>query len=89
MFVFTDCEPRVVSCSEGVQEYLRLSADANSTQQMRIQGLFDQRNQKYTQNIAELEARLNTYRKRIKELETANVTAAVETQKRTVGQGIK
>jgi len=75
---------------DGVKEYLRLSTDANKTQQQRIKSLFEKRNQKSAQTIAELQAKLESYIKRIQELETVILEIPKDTQqKKGVGQGFK
>jgi len=72
--------------SDGVKEYLRLSTDANKTQLQRIKSLFEKRNQKSAQTIAELQAKLEAYMKRIQELETVTMDTQKEPQlKKSVG----
>jgi len=75
---------------DGIKEYLRLSSDANKTQLQRIKSLFEKRNQKSTQTIAELQAKLESYMRRIHELETVIVDMPKDTQhKISVGQGFR
>ena len=76
----------IIFLSDGVKEYLRLSTDANKTQLQRIKSLFEKRNQKSAQTIAELQAKLEVYMKRIQELEMAPVDVQKEPHpKKTVG----
>jgi len=76
--------------SDGVKEYLRLSTDANKMQLQRIKALFEKRNQKSAQTIAELQAKLESYVKRIQELETIVIDAPKDVQqKNSLGQGFK
>jgi len=67
-----------------------LSTDANKMQQQRIKSLFEKRNQKSAQTIADLQAKLEVYMKRIQQLETVAPDSQQELQqKKTVGQGFK
>ena len=67
-----------------------MSTDASKTQLMRIKALFEKRNQKSAQTIADLQAKLEAYMKRIQELETASADTQNEVQqKKSVGQGFK
>jgi len=71
---------------DAVKEYLRLSTDANKTQLQRIKSLFEKRNQKSAQTVAELQAKLEVYVKKIHELEMVAVDTQKEMQqKRSVG----
>jgi len=75
----------VILWVDTVREYLRLSADANNTQQLRIKSLFEKRNQKSAQNIMQLQAKVEMFRSQIRELDSV----ATDTQKKNVGQGFK
>ena len=88
------CYMMVITCSilrlDGVKEYLRLSENATKTQLTRIKTLFEKRNQKSAQTIAQLQAKIDSYARRIQELETiAMETQKDAQQKKTVGQGLK
>jgi len=75
---------------DGVKEYLRLSENATKTQLTRIKALFEKRNQKSAQTIAQLQARIDDYTRRIQELETVAMEMQKDVQQRkTVGQGLK
>jgi len=75
---------------DGVKEYLRLSENATKTQLIRIKALFEKRNQKSAQTIAQLQTKMDGYTRRIQELEAVAMETQKDTQQRkTVGQGLK
>ena len=47
--------------AENVNEYLRLSSNADKQQQQRIKQLFEKKNQKSTQTVAQLQRKLESY----------------------------
>ncbi len=51
----------VFCIAENVNEYLRLSSNADKQQQQRIKQLFEKKNQKSTQNVAQLQRKLENY----------------------------
>ncbi len=77
--------------TENVNEYLRLSANADKQQQQRIKTVFEKRNQKSTQMLAQLQRKLEGYQKRLKEVETYGVSGHKQAKEvlRDVGQGLK
>ena len=60
--------------TENVNEYLRLSANADKVQSQRIKNIFEKKNQKSTQSIAQLQKKLENYKKRLREVETYGVS---------------
>jgi len=76
---------------ENVNEYLRLSANADRQQQQRIKTVFEKRNQKSTQSIAQLQRKLEVYQKRHREVETYGVSGHKQAKEvlRDVGHGLK
>ena len=77
--------------SESVNEYLRLSANADKQQAQRIKALFEKKNQKSTANIAILQRKLDAYQRRLREVELHGVTSHRQPKEvlKDVGQGLK
>jgi len=76
---------------ENVNEYLRLSANADKVQSQRIKNIFEKKNQKSTQSIAQLQKKLENYKKRLREVETYGVSGHKQAKEvlKDVGQGLK
>ncbi|XP_076332992.1 transmembrane and coiled-coil domains protein 2-like [Tachypleus tridentatus] len=76
---------------ENVNEYLKLAASADKQQLQRIKSVFEKKNQKSAQTVAQLQKKLENYIKKGKELETFGLPASHWQAKgmlRDVGQGI-
>lgn len=77
---------------DNVNEYLKLAANADRQQMQRIKSVFEKKNQKCAQSIAQLQRKLEGYIRRKRELETHGATASSSWQPRdvlqNVGQGI-
>ncbi|CAH1406392.1 unnamed protein product [Nezara viridula] len=78
---------------DNVNEYLKLASNADKTQVQRIKAVFEKKNQKSAQCIQQLQKKLESYNKKLKELETKGVQAHHHRQPREVlrdmGQGLK
>ena len=57
-----------ISRDENVDEYLRLSSCADRQQLSRIKQVFEKKNQKSAQNIAQLQKKLENYQRKVSEL---------------------
>lgn len=77
---------------DNVNEYLKLAANADRQQMQRIKSVFEKKNQKCAQSIAQLQRKLEGYIRRKRELETHGATPSSSWQPRdvlqNVGQGI-
>nr|CAD7455691.1 unnamed protein product [Timema tahoe] len=78
---------------DNVNEYLKLAANADKQQLQRIKAVFEKKNQKSAQNISQLQKKLESYNKRLRELVTHGLTVSHHRQPREVlrdmGQGLK
>ncbi|XP_035233230.1 transmembrane and coiled-coil domains protein 2-like [Stegodyphus dumicola] len=77
---------------ENVNEYLKLAASADKQQLQRIKSVFEKKNLKSAQAIAQLQKKLETYNKRIRDLETHGLSSSHWQPRevlRDVGQGLK
>ncbi|KFM61909.1 Transmembrane and coiled-coil domains protein 1, partial [Stegodyphus mimosarum] len=77
---------------ENVNEYLKLAANADKQQLQRIKSVFEKKNLKSAQAIAQLQKKLETYNKRIRDLETHGLSSSHWQPRevlRDVGQGLK
>ncbi|XP_067121224.1 transmembrane and coiled-coil domains protein 2 isoform X1 [Centruroides vittatus] len=77
---------------ENVNEYLKLAANADRQQLQRIKSVFEKKNQKSAQTIAQLQKKLENYNKRIKDLETHGLSSSHWQPRevlRDMGQGLK
>ena len=76
-----------------VNEYLRLSSNAEKQQTQRIKTVFEKKNQKSTQIIAQLQKKLENYKRRLKDVETHGASSSGHKQAKEVfrdmGQGLK
>jgi rubrerythrin len=77
--------------SENVNEYLKLSLNADKQQVQRIKTVFEKKNQKSTQNIAQLQKKLENYKKKVRDVEQYGVTSHKQPREvlRDMGQGLK
>jgi len=75
------------SLDTNVNEYLKLSANAtDATQQQRIKQVFEKKNQKSAQQIAQLQRKLDEYKRKVSDLERNGIQKA---KIRDIGQGLK
>ncbi|XP_044270400.1 transmembrane and coiled-coil domains protein 2 isoform X3 [Tribolium madens] len=77
---------------DNVNEYLKLAANADKQQVQRIKAVFEKKNQKSAQVISQLQKKLDTYQKRVHELETHGLVQSHRPTRevlRDMGQGLK
>jgi rubrerythrin len=76
--------------SEHVDEYLRLSSSADKQQRQRIKSIFERKNQKSTQTLAALQKKVESYKKKIVDIEHG-VSQHKQPKEvlKDVGQGLK
>ena len=75
------------SLDTNVNEYLKLSANAaDATQQQRIKQVFEKKNQKSAQQIAQLQRKLDDYKRKVSDLEKHGLPKA---KIRDISQGLK
>jgi hypothetical protein len=75
------------SLDENVNEYLKLSANATDTvQQQRVKQVFEKKNQKSAQQIAQLQKKLDEYSRKVRDLEKHGLQ---KPKIRDFGQGLK
>ncbi|XP_063910108.1 transmembrane and coiled-coil domains protein 2 isoform X2 [Zophobas morio] len=77
---------------DNVNEYLKLAANADKQQVQRIKAVFEKKNQKSAQVISQLQKKLDTYQKRVHELETRGLVQSHRPPRevlRDMGQGLK
>lgn len=81
MFILTD----------NVNEYLKLASNADKQQLTRIKAVFEKKNQKSAQSISQLQKKLDSYSKRLRELEQHGVSGHRQPREvlRDMGQGLK
>lgn len=79
------------SRDENVDEYLRLSSNADKQQLSRIKQVFEKKNQKSAQNIAQLQKKLETYQRKVRDIEHGTIPSNKQPKEvlKAVGQGIK
>jgi hypothetical protein len=78
--------------ADNVNEYLKLAANADKQQVQRIKAVFEKKNQKSAQVISQLQKKLDTYQKRVHELETHGLVQSHRPPRevlRDMGQGLK
>lgn len=79
---------------ENVNEYLKLASNADKQQLQRIKNVFEKKNQKSAQTIAQLQKKLENYTKRIRDMEKSGYSSHHHHRQpkevlRDVGQGLK
>ena len=75
------------SLDENVNEYLKLSANAtDGVQQQRIKQVFEKKNQKSAQQIAQLQRKLDEYNRKVRDLEKHGLQ---KPKIRDIGQNLK
>ncbi|XP_073978798.1 transmembrane and coiled-coil domain 2 protein Dmtn isoform X5 [Rhodnius prolixus] len=61
---------------DNVNEYLKLASNADKTQVQRIKAIFEKKNQKSAQSIQQLQKKLDSYNKKLRDLESRMNTSA-------------
>ncbi|XP_063244163.1 transmembrane and coiled-coil domains protein 2 isoform X3 [Bacillus rossius redtenbacheri] len=78
---------------DNVNEYLKLAANADKQQLQRIKAVFEKKNQKSAQSISQLQKKLESYSRKLRELETYGLPGSHHRQPREMlrdmGQGLK
>ncbi|XP_075210780.1 transmembrane and coiled-coil domain 2 protein Dmtn isoform X3 [Lycorma delicatula] len=76
---------------DNVNEYLKLASNADKQQLTRIKAVFEKKNQKSAQSISQLQKKLDSYSKRLRELEMHGVSGHRQPREvlRDMGQGLK
>ncbi|XP_059615962.1 transmembrane and coiled-coil domains protein 2 isoform X1 [Phlebotomus argentipes] len=82
---------------DNVNEYLKLAANADKQQLQRIKAVFEKKNQKSAHTISQLQKKLESYSKRVKDLQSQRTQQQSQHQShrqprevlRDVGQGLK
>ncbi|XP_055687075.1 transmembrane and coiled-coil domains protein 2 isoform X3 [Lutzomyia longipalpis] len=85
---------------DNVNEYLKLAANADKQQLQRIKAVFEKKNQKSAHTISQLQKKLESYSKRVKDLQYSQRSQQQQTHQhqshrqprevlRDVGQGLK
>nr|CAH7755785.1 unnamed protein product [Callosobruchus chinensis] len=77
---------------DNVNEYLKLAANADKQQVQRIKAVFEKKNQKSAQVIAQLQKKLDAYQKKVHELEKHGAIQSHRPPRevlRDMGQGLK
>ncbi|XP_053213398.1 transmembrane and coiled-coil domains protein 1-like [Panonychus citri] len=82
------------SRDENVNEYLKLAANADKVQTQRIKSMFEKKNQKSAHTIAQLQKKLDSYLKRIRDIENYGIQALHQHSRSkamlsNVGHGLK
>uniref|UniRef100_A0A1B6D6K6 Transmembrane and coiled-coil domains protein 1 n=1 Tax=Clastoptera arizonana TaxID=38151 RepID=A0A1B6D6K6_9HEMI len=82
-----------IARDDNVNEYLKLASNADKQQLTRIKAVFEKKNQKSAHSISQLQKKLDSYNKKLKELEVHGVQGHHHRQPREVlrdmGQGLK
>lgn len=77
---------------ENVNEYLKLSANADKQQLTRIKTVFEKKNQKSANSISQLQKKLDNYTKKLRNFEMNGAPASHRQPRevlRDMGQGLK
>ncbi|XP_021919502.1 transmembrane and coiled-coil domains protein 2 isoform X2 [Zootermopsis nevadensis] len=77
---------------DNVNEYLKLSANADKQQLQRIKAVFEKKNQKSAQSISQLQKKLESYNKKLRDLEVYGLPSSHRQPRemlRDMGQGLK
>ncbi len=61
--------------ADNVDEYLKLASNADKHQLQRIKAVFEKKNQKYAQTISQLQKKLDSYNRRLQDLEAHGVSS--------------
>ncbi|XP_053562594.1 transmembrane and coiled-coil domains protein 2 isoform X1 [Bombina bombina] len=74
---------------DNVAEYLKLANNADRQQALRIKQVFEKKNQKSAQTIAQLHKKLEHYHKKLKEIEQNGISRQPKDVLRDMQQGLK
>jgi len=77
---------------DNVNEYLKLAANADKQQLQRIKAVFEKKNQKSAQSISQLQKKLESYNKKLRDLEMHGLSSTHRQPRemlRDMGQGLK
>lgn len=77
---------------DNVNEYLKLAANADKQQLQRIKAVFEKKNQKSAQSISQLQKKLESYSKKLRDLEMHGLSSTHRQPRevlRDMGQGLK
>ena len=77
---------------DNVNEYLKLASNADKHQLQRIKAVFEKKNQKYAQTISQLQKKLESYNRRLQDLEAHGVSNHYRQPRevlRDMSQGLK
>ena len=77
---------------DNVNEYLKLAANADKQQLQRIKAVFEKKNQKSAQSISQLQKKLDSYNKKLRDLEMHGLSSTHRQPRemlRDMGQGLK
>ncbi|PNF30746.1 hypothetical protein B7P43_G06175 [Cryptotermes secundus] len=77
---------------DNVNEYLKLAANADKQQLQRIKAVFEKKNQKSAQSISQLQKKLESYNKKLRDLEMHGLPSSHRQPRevlRDMGQGLK
>jgi len=78
--------------TDNVNEYLKLAANADKQQLQRIKAVFEKKNQKSAQSISQLQKKLESYNKKLRDLEMHGLSSTHRQPRemlRDMGQGLK
>ena len=78
--------------AENVNEYLKLAANADKQQLTRIKTVFEKKNQKSAHSISQLQKKLDSYMKKLKNYEMNGASTSHRQPRemsRDMGQGLK
>lgn len=78
--------------ADNVNEYLKLAANADKQQQQRIKAVFEKKNQKSAQSISQLQKKLESYNRKLRDLEMHGLPSSHRQPRevlRDMGQGLK
>lgn len=80
-----------IVCAENVNEYLKLAANADKQQLARLKTVFEKKNQKSAHSISQLQKKLDSYMKKLKNHENGAPTSHRQPREmlRDMGQGLK
>lgn len=77
---------------DNVNEYLKLAANADKQQLTRIKAVFEKKNQKSAHSISQLQKKLESYTKKLKDYEVHGAPTSHRQPRevlRDMGQGLK
>lgn len=77
---------------DNVNEFIKLATNADKQQIQRIKSVFEKKNQKSAHIISQLQKKLDTYNKRIRDIESQKLQSSHRQPRevlRDMGQGLK